>query len=184
MNNIFDTRVLKSHRLLVIMSLFLALHIILTSFYIPIFDNTRILFTFFIKALVGYLGGPLWAVIFGFTCDILGHLIFPSGGYYFGYTITSILSCFIFALVLYKQEITILRLFISKFIVNIFVNVIVNSYWSYILLSNGYLYYLLQSFIKNIILLPFEVILLVILFKLLNPIFVRIIKERKIYEIY
>ncbi|MGB4612928.1 MAG: folate family ECF transporter S component, partial [Erysipelotrichaceae bacterium] len=70
---------------------------------------------------------------------------------------------------LYDTNITVLKLALSKLFVNIFVNIGMGSLWSAILFSKGYIYYLIQSTIKNIVLLPFEIILLTIVFNLLLP---------------
>ena len=153
-----------------LLGILLGLHIVLSSFYIPVFDNSRIMFTFFIKMLVAIIVGPGYSIIFGFISDIIGHLLLPSGPFFFGYVFTSISSCFIYALCLYNKKLSYSRLIISKLIVNIFCNVILNSLWSYILLSKGYIYYLVQSIIKNILLFPFDILIIVLLFKLLLPV--------------
>lgn len=152
-----------------LLSLLLALHIIISSFYIPIFDNSRIMFSFIIKMLVGIIVSPITGIVFGFVADIIGHIVIPSGAFFIGYSITSMLSCLIFSLLLYNKRISYLSLITSKLLVNVLCNVLLNSYWSYILYSKGYMYYLIQSLFKNIILFPIEILLIVSLFKLLLP---------------
>ena len=161
-----------------LLGILLALHILLSSFYIPLFDNNRIMFSFFIKMVVGIIIRPKYAIGFGFIADIIGHIIHPLGPYFFGYTLTSICSCYIFSLCLYNKRITYLNLIGSKLLVNVLCNVIMNSIWSYMLLSNGYIYYLIQSLFKNVILFPLEVGLIILLFKLLLP----MLKKYKIIE--
>ena len=47
----------------------------------------------------------------------------------------------IFALFLYRTKSPSLRLALSRFLINLFVNVGLGSLWSYMLYSKGYLYY-------------------------------------------
>lgn len=162
-------RSLKETKTIALMAILLALHILISTFFIPVFDNTRIYFTFFINALVGVIGGPVWALIFGFASDSIGFMIHPSGAYFPGYTLTTMVGALFYALFLYKRKITVVNLALTKTAVNLCCNVALNSLWSYLLYSKGYIYYLIQGLTKNIILLPFEIILLVLFFRLMLP---------------
>ena len=155
--------------MIALMAILLGTHILISTFFIPVFDNTRIYFTFFINALVGVIGGPIWALIFGFASDILGFLMHPVGAYFPGYTLTSMVGASIYALFLYQRKINITRLILTKTTVNLLCNVALNSLWSYMLYSKGYIFYLMQGLTKNLILLPFEIIILVIFFRLMLP---------------
>ena len=66
-----------------------------------------------------------------------------------------------------------LRLFFSRGVVNMLVNVVMGSVWSAVLYGKGYLYYLAKSLVKNSILLPLEVMLLGALFAMVLPAFRR-----------
>lgn len=160
---------LKSTKNLTIIALLIATKIAIGSIYIPVGDNLRIYFKFFITALEGAMFGPSVAIITGALSDLIGFILFPSGPFFIGYTISSATGGLIFALFLYDTNITVLKLALSKLFVNIFVNIGMGSLWSSILFSKGYIYYLIQSTIKNIVLLPFEIILLTIVFNLLLP---------------
>ena len=56
---------------------------------------------------------------------------------------------------------------------SLFVNVVVGSLWSSMLYGKGYIFYFTKSFIKNSLLFPIEVILLVIVFNALAPVLKR-----------
>lgn len=162
---------MKKIRLIALLGIFTALHVILSSFYIPLFDNSRIMFTFVITAITCLIVGPKYAIIYGFAYDTLGHLIHPFGAYFFGYPITAMVTCLIYSIGFYQKKLTITRIIITKTLVNLIAHIFLNSLWSYMLYSKGYLYYLGQSLIKNIILLPIEIIVLIVTFKLLLKIF-------------
>ena len=76
----------------------------------------------------------------------------------------------IYALFLYRQRITILRLALAKTVVNYGVNVLLGALWSQMLYGKGYIYYAGKSLVKNTMMLPAEIIILVLLFNVIVPI--------------
>ena len=164
----------KSLRRLVFAALICALYVVVGSLFITVGDNLRVKFTFFFTAVGAAVYGPVLAVLVGAVSDILGYVIFPNGAYFPGYTLSAMVGALIYALFLYRKRITVLRLFLSKFLVNYLVNVGLGCLWSQIQFGKGYLYYAATSFIKNTLLLPMEVILLSALFAVLLPAFSRL----------
>lgn len=140
----------------------------------PIIIFTRKVFLSFLPiALSSMLFGPIIALGFGFIADILGFLMQGgiAGPFFPGYTLNAILAAFIYAIFFYRTNITVLKIFLAKLIVNIFVNVILGSLWLSVLYGKKtYWLYLTGGLIKNLVLIPLEVVLLVILFKKIIPI--------------
>lgn len=169
-NFITSMKKLSSTKNLALLAISIALNVSLKSIFLPVGDNLRIYFTFVITVLESAMFGPAVALISGFVTDIVGFILFPSGTFFIGYTISEVLGHFIYALFLYNRNITIFKIFISKLTVNLFVNVTLGSLWSAMLYSKGYMYYLTKSLIKNITLLPIEVILLGLAFNYLIPV--------------
>ncbi|MEG0898228.1 MAG: folate family ECF transporter S component [Oscillospiraceae bacterium] len=163
---------LKSVKKIIIAALFIALTLVVRSFFIPIpvMGGQRIYFTFFVKALGAVIYGPILSGISGGISDLIGALLFPSGPFFIGYTITSILSSFIYGIFLYRVKLTVVRIFLAKFSVNILANVLVNSLWSAILMGKGYWLLVIARLPKNLILLPFEVAIMVTFFAIMIPI--------------
>lgn len=161
---------LKNLRKLILAALLIAAYVALSSAFIPVGANLRVYFRFLAVALSSAVCGPVIAMISGFLSDIIGYIIFPSGAFFPGYTLSAILSALIFALFLYDTRITILKIAIAKLIINVFVNILLGSLWSAILYDKGYLYYFLQSLTKNLLLLPIEIILVYLLLQALLPI--------------
>ena len=113
-------------------------------------------------------------LVSGAVTDIVSFLLNSKGYAFFpGYTLSAMLGMFVFGIFLYKKRITIIRLFAAKFCINYLVNAALGSVWSAMMMSKGYIYYLGQSLIKNTILLPIEVTILVLLFNLLIPLLER-----------
>ena len=164
---------LKNLRRLIFAALICALCVVVGSLFITVGDNLRIKFTFFFVAVGSAVYGPVAALLVGAVSDILGYVLFPSGAFFPGYTLSSMLGGLIYALLLYRKKITVLRIFCAKFLVNYLVNVLLGSLWSKIMFGKGYLYYMTTSLVKNTLLLPVEVILLAALFAMLLPVFSR-----------
>ena len=118
--------------------------------------------------------GPIAALVSAFVTDIVSFMLDSKGYAFFaGYTLSEMLGSFIYALFFYLSRIHIVKIISAKTIVNYLVNVTIGSIWSMMIMSKGYFYYFTQSIIKNTILLPIEIIMLVLLFNLLLPILER-----------
>ncbi len=165
-----SARKLKETKYLAIIAMMVALKVVISGFYIPVSDNLRIMYSFFVSAAEAAIIGPVAAALSGAISDLVGFMIHPTGPFFFGYTISSMLGSFIYGIFLYKAQITILRLFCAKAAVNYLVNVLLGSVWSAMMYSKGYIYYAGKSLIKNTLLLPLEVVLLVIVFNMVIPV--------------
>lgn len=162
---------LKDTKKLCLCALMMALQILLSNplFKIPLAENLSITFGYLAVALNSAVVGPVLSLLFGFVLDNISFMLFPSGVYFFGYTLSCMAGALVYALFLYRTKISLLRLFLAKLTVNLFVNVLLGSLWSAMLYSKGYLYYLSISAIKNLTILPLEVFLLYLLFKAFIP---------------
>ncbi len=165
----------KKPRILAVTALFIGLDIIIGMFYIPMpfGDNLRVYFGYFTNSMCCMVCGPVMALIFGFVRDILGFLANPSGGFFFGYTLSAMLGSLVYALFFYRARITVVRILCCKLIINVCVNILLGSLWSAILFSKGYYFYMVSSTVKNLMLLPVEVILLVLFYQVTLPILVK-----------
>lgn len=160
---------LKNLRRLIFAALVVALGIVISSLYIPVGENLRIYFKFLVYSIGSAVYGPFVGLLVGAAGDTLGFFIHPSGAYFPGYLLSEMLGCLIYALFLYRKRITILRLFLAKLIINVFVNILLGSLWSAMLYSKGFIYYMSKSVVKNLVLLPLEVVAMTALFALLIP---------------
>lgn len=154
-------------------AMLMALRTVVNFIRIPVGDNLNIFFTYLISALGGAIYGPVLAFISGAIYDILSFMVYPDGTFFIGYTLNTALAAAIYAIFLYRRRITVVNCFFAKLCNNLVVNVILSSLWSAMLYSKGYLYYLSKGLVKNIVLLPAEVLLMVLLFKALTPFLVK-----------
>lgn len=163
---------IKSTKALALAGLFIALKIAMSAIYftVPGPTETRIYFSFIITSLGSMIYGPFLGLWAGFVSDTVGFLVYPTGSYFFGYCITSMVTGLLYGLFLYQQKITVLRLFICKASVNIICNIGLNGLWAS-MLSGGHLFTIMLSRTpKNLMMLPIEVTLLYITFSVMIPI--------------
>ena len=160
----------RQPRYLVIAAFIAALRIVIGLLYVPLGENLRMLFKFVPDAVGALILGPVLGMITGGIADILGAFIFPTGAFFPGYTLSAILTYLIFSLFFFRSEISILRIFLARLSTNVLVNILLGSLWSEILLGKGYVYFLLKSIVKNMILLPAEAAIILIIFRALMPV--------------
>ena len=160
-----------STRRLCILSILLALNVAISSVYIPITPNLHIEFTFIIVMYIASNFSLPECLIFATLEDLITYFLFQSSQWPFfpGYTVSAVVGILIYYLFLNKK-VSILRVAISKTLVNIFVNIGLGSLWNSMMYGKAFLYYAGISIVKNLVLLPFEIIAFYIIYKALEPI--------------
>lgn len=157
-------------RALVFAGLTIALGTILSFLYIPVGVNLRITTAFLALALGSMIFGPVVGLSAGLAYDLIGYLFIPATVFFPGYTLSSMLEFFLYGIFLYRCKITVLRVFLCKFIVNFGIHVVLGCLWSSMLFDKGFYYFFMKSFVKNTIMLPIEVIMLVSLLQIVLPV--------------
>lgn len=160
---------LKNPRTLSFSALMIALCVALS--FVPsvaISDGVKVTWGFLARALCAMVGGPVNALVFGAAEDTISFLIHPTGPYFPGYMLTTMIGTFVYALFLYRQRVTVARLFLAK-LTNSVVNLFLGSLWSAILYSKGYIYYVTTRLVSYSVTLPIQVLLLALLVGALLP---------------
>lgn len=160
---------IKKMRVLTFSAMIIALGLIVNLFSIPVGLNLHISLTFLVLACGSLVFGPIVGLYIGLIYDFLGYVMYPSGVFFPGYTLSTMLEFFIYGIFLYRKRITVFGVLTAKAIVNFGIHVILGSLWSSMLYGKGYYYFFAKSLTKNIIMLPVEVILLIILLRILMP---------------
>ena len=143
---------------------------------LPPIAGRTISLIFLFWPLLGILFGPIGASIVALIVDILMYFIFPTGyPFYLGYTLAEMLIAFVSGLVFYKSKISILKLVLFEGFVDIIVHVGIESFFMNDImqwhLGEAFNTYLLNGLIKNLILWPIEVLILIGLLSALLPAF-------------
>lgn len=167
---------LTSTRTLVITALLIALRVVGKQFTIMLAPPAlRIgLVAPFVNALGAMIYGPVIALPAGLISDFLGYLLDASGGVYFlPYAVQEMASSFVFALFFYRQKITVPRVVLARFCVDLFVNIGIGS-WAGILyyqfyMSTSYTALIIPAMIKNLCLFPLYSTLLTLLMAVFVP---------------
>lgn len=149
---------------LVTMAFLIATEIVLTRFCSINTPILRIGFGFLPIAMMGIKYGPLWAG-FGYAIgDILGMLIFPSGAYFPGFTLTAFITGYVFGLFLYNKEysksISWKRVLPATLIVVLGCNLILDTFWLTILMGDGFIALLPTRILKCVVMIPIQLILI------------------------
>ena len=142
---------LKSVRTLTGVSMLLAMSIV-----ISFVGSVRLTET------LGMLYGPFTAAIAAGAGDIIKYLLKPDGAYFFGFTLTAMLGGMVYGCFLYREKCTIFRAIASKSLISLLLNCCLNTFWISLLYGMPFLGALGPRVIKNVVALPFEIILLYI----------------------
>ena len=165
-------REVKDLRKLTFAALMIAMCIVLSHVpSIPLFGGAKVTWGFLARSVCALVCGPVLGLIFGFAEDILSFFLTGGGGYPFfpGYTLTTMLGVLIYALFFYRAKVTIARVFLAKLLTNI-QNVVLGALWMAILGGKAWYVTAGGSAVKNLIMLPVQTLLLVLLIGALLPI--------------
>ena len=119
---------LRNVKNICLLSFFAVLKIIISSFKIAVAPHIYISFGFLVYIFVGGFFGPFCSVVFAIVTHILSFAFVSYTSFHFGFLISSIVSCFIYSLFLYKQEFRVKRgvlgTIVNDFVVHFFLNII------------------------------------------------------------
>lgn len=122
--------------------------------------------------------GPKWSTLNACLADLIGAIFFPFGAYFPGYTLSAICSGFIYGKILYKgddlkkyegNKQLILRLCIASIFVCFFVHGVINTLWIYVTTKKAVLAILPMRALKQLIMVPVQVIVMFGIEKILTP---------------
>ena len=160
-----------------VMAAFLtALSIVLTRLLSVMLPEVRIGFGRVPITLSGLLFGPFLGGISGAAADLVGMLIFPTGAYHPGFTISSMLDGLIpglFTVYFKKNPVmgkyyTVKRVFLVQFLTIVLNSIILNTLWLTQYLGRGYLILLPARFINAVINLPVQTFIVYTIIKYLD----------------
>lgn len=141
---------------------------------VPVVNNISVSWGFLARSLCGLVCGPVNAIVFGVVEDTVSYLMNPSGGAYNPfYIITTVLGVLTYALFFYRARVTVARIVLAKLATNL-QNVFLGGLGTYLFYSTkGYWVIVGASAVKNAIMLPVQVLMLVVLYAALLPVLCR-----------
>ncbi len=135
--------------------------------------HTRMSFGFLARALCALVCGPVVGLVYGFAEDILGFVLQPSGQFFFGYTLSTMLGMLVYALCLYRARISMFRLLLANLIVNVCINAALGTVWTVMMMGGNYWILFAGSLAKNLVTIIPKSVMLFILFQALLPVLQR-----------
>ena len=136
-------------------------------------ETIKIGLGYLITALLGMLYGPFTAALAAGAGDLIKYLLKPDGAYFFGFTLTAMLGGVVYGVFFYRERCTIPRAIASKATVSLLLNCLLNTVWVSWLYGMPFLGALGPRVIKNLMALPFEIVLLSIVLNGMNKVIQR-----------
>lgn len=127
-------------------------------------------FSFVPIMLSAIILGPKYSTFIATISDIIGALLFPTGSYFIGYTITAFLTGLIYGLFLHQKEYAlnkhfIIRLIISSLLVTFLLNGVLNTIWIILTTSSASKIIIPIRIIKQLIMAPIKITTIVTICK-------------------
>lgn len=166
---------MSKNKKIILTAIFLATNIILSRFLSIKTPILKISFAFIPTMLCAIWLGAKWTVLLNVLGDIIGATLFPTGAYFVGYTISTAISGLIYGLILYKKEIDsytdkqfLISLIISVILVTCISNIGLNTIWVSITTGKAFVVLLGTRVIKEVIMLPIQIIVILFIEKMLR----------------
>lgn len=125
-------------------------------------------FSFIPQALSGALFGPVVGCLVSGFGDIFSFILNPSGGAYFpGWTLNAALGGMIYGILLYKNQVTLVRTIIAKVIIALLVELTLGTLWLTIQFGMPFFHTMGARAIKQLIFTPMEIAVIFVISKAL-----------------
>ena len=158
---------LKSVKKMVIMALLLGFTLISKLIVLPSgFGALGFRFGLIFLSVAAMIGGPIPALLIGALSDILGFFLFESGSGAFNpiFTLSAMLSCFIYGLCFYRTNISFTKALIARIFVNFICNFLIEGFGQIIVYEYKFSWLYLTSLPKQVAyLIPQSIIIFVVL---------------------
>lgn len=171
-------------KILVFAALIIALRVVVKNPFckISLMPGLHLTMDCYVNALGAMIFGPVVGFLSGAVSDTLGCILFPSPEpYFFPYILVEMLSSFIFGVFLWRRKLSVNRVLLSKFAVNVVCNLLVNPaitklyyVWLGDSTQTAYAFVTAVRVGKNLVLFPLEAALIVLFVSALFPLLRRV----------
>ena len=173
MNQLKDIKVLTATALLT------AVATVFGFLKIPVNQLVELRFAFLPIAAGGMLFGPAVGGIIGMLADILGYLVRPTGPFFPGFTISTLVSGVIFGAILHKKKLTIPRVIVANLVETVVVSLILNTINLVILYGNPFMVVLSAKLLKNAVMFPINTVLLFLILRALDRLPLPVVRDHR-----
>ena len=163
-------RELKSVRTITAAAMFAAVAIILDVFSIQLGSYIKITFSSIPNGIISYLFGPVVGGLFSGSLDVLKYLLKPTGAFFPGFTLVTALAGILYGIMYYRKPVTLKRILISKLVVMLICNVLLNTLCLSLLYGKGFMVLLPARVLKNLVMWPIDSMIFYTLIKTMDSI--------------
>lgn len=121
---------------MLVLALLVAIEVILTRFLSLQQWNLRFSFGFIPVVIAAILYGPIASALVAGCADFVGAIAFPSGAYFPGFTLTALISGFLYGLFLHKKQ-SLPNIIGAAVVTQLLCGLVMNSYWLSIISSKS-----------------------------------------------
>jgi len=122
---------------LVLTAMLIAIEIVLTRFLSIQTPILRISFGFLPITVIAILYGPVYAGIGAAIADLIGVMLFPTGAFFPGFTLTAFLTGVTYGIFLYKRPKNLINICAAVLIVTMVLHLALDTWWVQLLTGKG-----------------------------------------------
>ena len=160
-----SAQTIKKPQTLAICAMLIAVNAVLGQFTLPLSESVRIGFGFVTVPVASMLYGPLVGCAMGMLQDVLSLMIKPTGGLIIALTLNAGMMGIVYAAFFYKMKLSFVKVLLAQSVVVCVINIILNSIALAPVVGNGMVGILPARLIKNIVMLPIQVMIMYLLLK-------------------
>lgn len=159
---------LRHLRTLTTSAMFMAVSVVLGYFTIEAGPYLKIGFGSVANQFVYYLFGPVTGMFYAGILDILKFVAKPTGAFFPGFTLISMLGAVIYGTVLYRRPVTFSRVLLAKLLVALICNVLLNTWCLSFMYGKGMAVLIGPRLLKNLIMWPIDSVIFFVIVKKLE----------------
>lgn len=116
-------------------------------------------------ATTAALFGAVQAALSATAADVISFLLFPTGIFFPGFTLSAAMAGMIYGQFFYKKAVSLGRVVAACLTVSIFISLLLNTFWLYLLTEQAITVLLPVRILQNTIMLPLKIYMIWMLFK-------------------
>ena len=113
--------------------------------------------------IVDFMFGPVVGAAYGGIMDIIKFIIKPNGSFNLAYTAMAILAGLVFGAILYKKQVSFMRIVFAQALVKVFINAGMGTYLMAFERGQAFMTLMPVRLVKNLIMIPLDSILLFVI---------------------
>ncbi|MDR0885275.1 MAG: folate family ECF transporter S component [Clostridiales Family XIII bacterium] len=158
-----------------VVAFLIALEVVLTRMLSINTPLIRISLGFLPIALIAIMYGPIWSAIAYAIGDIIGAMLWPTGPFFPGFTLSAILTGLTFGLFLYRKPITWKQSLLPAILISVVINMLLNNVWLYMIMGNAVFGILPMRIVKEAVMIVVMTITIPLVWKVLGSHVTRIL---------